>query len=56
MQYGRFKYAVVNDNIANASQQIASIIRAERQLLNRQETAIQGILDSFGASRHRYED
>jgi len=56
MHYERFKYAVVNDNIANASQQIASIIRAERQLLNRQETAIQDILDSFGASRHRYED
>jgi guanylate kinase len=55
LQYERFKYVVVNDNIAGASQQIASIVRAERQLLDRQRDAIQVILDSFGASRHRFE-
>jgi guanylate kinase len=55
LQYEHFKYVVINDNIAAASQQIGSIIRAERQLQNRQKGAIQGILDSFGASRHRFE-
>ena len=55
LQYERFKYVVVNDNIAGASQQIASIVRAERQLLDRQRDAIQVILDSFGASRHHFE-
>ncbi len=55
MQYDRFKYVIVNDNIAGASQQIASIIRAERQLLHRQQASVQGILDSFNASRHRFE-
>jgi guanylate kinase len=54
-QYEHFKYVVINDSIATASQQIASIIRAERQLEIRQESAIQGILDSFDASRHRFE-
>ena len=54
-QYGHFKYVVVNESIATASQQIASIIRAERQTLDRQSDAIQGILDSFGASRPRCE-
>ena len=54
-QYTAFKYVIVNDNIAGASQQIASIIRAERQLQNRQEDAIRGILNSFDASRHRFE-
>ncbi|HTH51219.1 MAG TPA: guanylate kinase [Pyrinomonadaceae bacterium] len=54
-EYTRFKYVVVNDNIAGASQQIASIIRAERQLLDRQSPAIQGILDSFEAARPRFE-
>src|SRR6478672_4498725 len=49
--YEAFKYVVINDNIAGASQQIASIIRAERQLLDRQREAIRGILDSFDASR-----
>jgi guanylate kinase len=55
MQYKRFKYVIVNDNIAGASQQIASIIRAERQLLDRQKDPIRDILDSFDASRHRFE-
>jgi guanylate kinase len=55
VQYEHFKFVIVNDNIAGASQQIASIIRAERQLLDRQRDAIRGILDSFDASRHRFE-
>ncbi|MBV9242353.1 MAG: guanylate kinase [Acidobacteria bacterium] len=55
LQYEHFEYVVLNDSIAGASQQIASIIRAERQLIDRQREAIQGILDSFDASRHRFE-
>jgi len=54
LQYSRFKYAVINEDLSAASRQIASIITAERQLLNRQTDAIRGILDSFDASRHRY--
>jgi guanylate kinase len=55
MQYEKFKYLVVNDSIHDASQQIASIVRAERQLRDRQRPAIQGILNSFEAARPRFE-
>jgi guanylate kinase len=54
MQYSRFKYVVVNEDLPAATRQIASIILAERQLLDRQSGSIQGILDSFDASRHQY--
>jgi guanylate kinase len=53
-QYHHFKYVVVNDDVFAASRQIASIVLAERQLLNRQKTAIQGILNSFDDARHRF--
>ncbi len=55
MQYSKFKYVVVNEDVSVASRQIASIIIAERQLLHRQAEAIQVILDSFDASKYRYE-
>ncbi|HEV7699144.1 MAG TPA: guanylate kinase [Pyrinomonadaceae bacterium] len=55
VQFDHFKYIIVNESIATAARQIASIILAERQLLNRQTEAIQGILDSFDASKHRFE-
>lgn len=54
MNYSRFKYVVINDNLAAATRQIASVILAERQLLNRQDEAIRGILDSFDASKHQF--
>ena len=54
-EYEKFKYVIINDSIANASQQIASIIRAERQLKSRQEDAVRSILDSFDVARHRFE-
>ena len=54
LRYSRFKYVVVNQDVSAASRQIASIIMAERQLLDRQTDAIQAILDSFDASRHLY--
>lgn len=55
MQYSRFKYVIINDDLAVATRQIASIILAERQILDRQTDAIQVILDSFGAARHQFE-
>jgi guanylate kinase len=47
MQFSGFAYAVVNDEIASASNKIAAIILAERQRPHRQGEVIQGILNSF---------
>lgn len=55
LQYSKFKYVVINEDVITASKQIEAIITAERQLLNRQTEAICGILDSFGASKHQFE-
>lgn len=53
MEYSKFDYVVVNDGIAQASRQITAIITAERQTVDRQSDAIQDILNSFDASKHR---
>ena len=53
-QYPAFKYIVVNNDVTEATDQITSIIVAERQVLDRQTGTIQGILDSFDASKHLY--
>lgn len=45
--YSRFGYVVVNDEIGAATRRITSIILGERQRSDRQNTLIQGILDSF---------
>lgn len=55
MHYSQFKYVVINEDVSVASRQMASIIMAERQLENRQSDVIQGILDSFDASKHQFE-
>ena len=55
LQYSRFKYVVINEDVSTASRQIASIITAERQRLDRQTDTIQGILGSFDASKHQFE-
>ena len=47
MQFSRFEYVVVNDEIAAASNKLGAIIIAERQRPRRQEELIQGILGSF---------
>jgi len=47
MQFSRFGYVVVNDEISAASNKLGSIILAERQRPRRQEETIQGILGSF---------
>ncbi len=54
-EFLKFKYIIVNQDVSASSRQIVSIITAERQLRDRQTDAIQVILDSFDASKHRYE-
>ncbi len=54
LEYKKFKYVIVNEDLFIAARQIVSIITAERQLLVRQTDAIQGILNSFDASRHQF--
>ena len=51
MLYTRFKYVIVNDEVAVAARKLASVIIAERQLRDRQSEVIQGILDSFERSK-----
>jgi guanylate kinase len=55
LQYSRFKYVIINEDVAAAARQIVSIITAERQTPNRQTDAIQGILNSFDVAKHRFE-
>lgn len=52
LQYQRFKYTIINQDLPTATRQIVSIILAERQTVVRQTDAIKGILDSFDASKH----
>lgn len=54
LQYAKFKYVVVNEELSAATRQIVAIILAERQLVIRQNDAIQGILGSFDASKHLF--
>src|SRR5204863_7016399 len=55
MQYSKFDYVIVNEDLATAARQMAAIIISVRQSTDRQMSAIQGILDSFDASRHLFE-
>jgi guanylate kinase len=48
VQYRRFKYVVINDEIFSAARKLATVILGERQRRDRQSEAICGILDSFG--------
>lgn len=50
-QYSMFKYVIINDELAPAARKLAAIIIAERQTMDRQTDAIQGILDSFERSK-----
>lgn len=50
-QYSRFKYVVVNDDLGLAVRKLAAVILAQRQLLDRQTEAVQGILNSFERSK-----
>ena len=51
MQYSHFKYVIINDEVAAAARKLASVIIGERQLRDRQNEAIKGILDSFERSK-----
>jgi guanylate kinase len=55
LQYSKFKYIVVNEDVFSASRQIVSIIVAERQCVDRQRESIQVILDSFDAAKHQFD-
>jgi len=55
MEYLKFDYVIINQDLAAAARQLAAIITAERQSTDRQKSAIQGILDSFDASRHLFD-
>ncbi len=55
LQYPKFTYVIVNEDLPTATRQIAAIIVAERQIRDRQTPSIQGILDSFDASKHLFE-
>lgn len=48
MQFSRFKYVVINDELTAAARRLASIVIAERQRTDRQTEAIQAILNTFG--------
>ena len=54
LQYERFQYVIINEDLPSATRQIASIIIAERQERVRQSEAIKGILGSFDASKHLF--
>lgn len=49
--YSDFKYVVINDEVEKATNDLQTIILAERLRRDRQTTAIQGILDSFDESK-----
>ena len=55
LEYTKFKYVIVNQDLGTAARQIASIINAERQRLDRQSDAIRDILDSFDTSKAEFQ-
>lgn len=55
LEYTKFKYVIVNQDLGTAARQIASIINAERQRLDRQSDAIRDILDSFEQSKAEFQ-
>jgi guanylate kinase len=55
LEYSKFKYAIVNEDVFSATRQIVAIIVAERQCVDRQSESIQVILDSFDASKRLFE-
>ncbi len=53
MQYSRFDYVLVNDEVPAAARALASIIIATRQRRDRQMAAVQDILNSFEQSKSK---
>lgn len=54
-EYKKFKYFVVNDDLAKATDDLRTIIRAERLKTIRQSDEIRVILDGFDASMHQFQ-
>ena len=52
-QYVSFDYVILNDDINRASQQLASVIYAERARRERQEVSLRDALDDFGVTESR---
>ncbi len=47
--YSNFQYVIINDNLDQAADQLASIVCAERARLSRQEPRVKQLVDSFTA-------
>jgi guanylate kinase len=52
MEYSKYEFVIINDEIFSAARRLASVIVGERQLRVRQNDAICDILDSFDVSKH----
>lgn len=52
MEYTKFDYVIINDEIFSAARRLAAVILGERQRRDRQTEAICDILDSFDVSKH----
>ena len=46
-RYGLFHYAIINDDLDRASQVLAAIILAKRHRVERQEQAVQAVVEDF---------
>lgn len=55
LDYEKFRFVIVNDDLETAVEELRNIIKAERHRTNRQDAVIQGILDGFDAAMHRFE-
>ena len=53
-QYENFDYVILNDDINRASQQLASVIYAERARRERQEVRLRDALEDFGVPEPRH--
>ena len=53
-QYVSFDYVILNDDINRASQQLASVIYAERARRERQEVSLRDALEDFGVAESRH--
>lgn len=52
MQYERFEYVIINDELPTAARMLGAVICAERQRRIRQTEPVQDILDSFAQAKH----
>jgi guanylate kinase len=52
-EYSKFDYVIINDDVERASAQLASIVLAERARSKRQESVVEGILNTFQNSQEQ---